>query len=163
MMIKKLGKGKFRLNGTFTSSNLADILCENAAEYFILEDSDAMTSPKVTKHYLKGVLSHIEHESFCVMFLTNRHRIIKFKHMFRGTIDGASVHPREVVKEALKCNCAAVIFAHNHPSGIAEPSTADISLTSRLKEALALVDVRVLDHFIVGDGESVSLSERGLI
>jgi DNA repair protein RadC len=97
------------------------------------------------------------------LFLDNRHRVISFDQMFTGTIDGASVHPREVVKRALQHNAAAVILTHNHPSGIAEPSRADISLTRRLTDSLALIDVRVLDHIVVGGVETVSFAERGLI
>ncbi|MFI4890017.1 MAG: JAB domain-containing protein, partial [Steroidobacterales bacterium] len=95
--------------------------------------------------------------------LDNRHRLIEFEQLFRGTIDGASVYPREVVKQALQWNCAAVIIAHNHPSGVAEPSLADERITLRVRDALALVDIRLLDHIIVGDGASVSLAERGFI
>ncbi len=124
--------------------------------------SDSMESPKQIKAYLKLRLKEIEHEVFAVLFMDNRHRVICFEKMFRGTIDGASVYPREVVKEALKYNAAAVIFAHNHPSGVAEPSHADEQITKRLKDALALVGVRVLDHFVVGD-EVVSFAERGLL
>jgi len=97
------------------------------------------------------------------MYLDNQHRLIKYEELFFGTIDGASVHPREVVKHALKYNAAAVIFAHNHPSGVAEPSQADQRITDRLKSALLLVDVRVLDHMIVGDKEVLSFAERGLL
>ena len=95
--------------------------------------------------------------------MDNRHRLIKYEELFFGTIDGASVHPREVVKHALKHNAAAVIFAHNHPSGVAEPSQADQRITDRLKSALLLVDVRVLDHMIVGDREVLSFAEKGLL
>ena len=98
------------------------------------------------------------------MFLDNRHRVIAFEELFTGTIDGTSVHPREVVRTALFHNAAAVILAHNHPSGVAEPSQADEQITRRLKDALALVDVRTLDHIIIGDGDSsVSFAERGLL
>ena len=103
----------------------------------------------------------LEHEVFACLFLDNRHRLICYKQMFNGTIDSASVYPREVVKAALQTNSAAVIFAHNHPSGVAEPSRADIDITQRLTKALALIEVRVLDHIIVGDGYQVSLAERG--
>ncbi|MFZ0485850.1 MAG: JAB domain-containing protein, partial [Arenicellales bacterium] len=92
-----------------------------------------------------------------------KHRVIRFEELFRGTIDGASVHPREVVRNALGHNAAAVIVAHNHPSGVAEPSAADNALTRRLQEALAMVDIRLLDHLVVGDGEAVSFAERGLL
>jgi DNA repair protein RadC len=97
------------------------------------------------------------------LFLDNRHRVLKYEELFRGTIDGCSVHPREVVKAALYTNAAAIIFSHNHPSGIPESSKADISLTKRLTEALALVDIRVLDHIVVGGVETVSFAERGLL
>jgi DNA repair protein RadC len=100
---------------------------------------------------------------FCCLFLDNRHRLMAFEELFRGTIDGASVHPREVVRQALYRNAAAVILAHNHPSGVAEPSQADELITLRLRDALALVDIRVLDHLIVGDNRCVSLAERGVL
>jgi DNA repair protein RadC len=100
---------------------------------------------------------------FACLFLDNRHRLIEYEELFRGTIDGASVHPREVVRRALRANAAAVIFAHNHPSGVAEPSQSDLRITQRLKDALSLVEVRVLDHVIIGDGQGTSLAERGLI
>ena len=120
-------------------------------------------TPDKTRQYLSLQLSQKEHEVFCCLFLDNRHRVIGFGELFQGTIDGASVHPREVVKEALKRNAAAVIFSHNHPSGVSEPSRADIQLTRRLSDALALIDVRVLDHIVVGAGETTSFAERGLI
>jgi DNA repair protein RadC len=108
-------------------------------------------------------LANREFETFCLIYLDNRHRLIACEDLFRGTIDGASVHPREVVKEALKHNAAAVILAHNHPSGVAEPSHADELITRRLREALALVDIRVLDHLIVAVGATVSFAELGLL
>ncbi len=123
----------------------------------------SITSPTASREFLLLKLAHYEHEVFSAIFLDNRHRVLAYEELFRGTIDGASVHPREVVKRALQLNAAAIIFAHNHPSGYPEPSQADISLTGRLKEALGLIDVRVLDHFIVGGVEVVSFSERGLI
>ena len=122
-----------------------------------------LSSPADSKDYLVSQLAELEHEVFAVLFLDNRHRVICFDEMFTGTIDGASVHPREVVKRALRHNAAAVILAHNHPSGIPEPSRADISLTRRLTDALALVDVRVLDHIVVGGTETASFAERGLL
>jgi len=127
-----------------------------------IQHGDTLSSPDQTRDYLLMRLKGYEHEVFACLFLDNRHRVISFVEMFRGTIDGASVHPREVVKEALKQNAAAVIFAHNHPSGVAEPSQSDKAITNRLKDALALVDVRVLDHFVIGD-DVVSFAERGLI
>lgn len=127
-----------------------------------LQRGDSLTSPQETRQFLSSQLREYPHEVFAVLFLDQRHRVIRFEEMFRGTIDGASVYPREVVKKALELNAAAVIFAHNHPSGVAEPSQSDQRITKRLKEALALVDIRVLDHFVVGD-EVVSFAERGLL
>jgi DNA repair protein RadC len=122
----------------------------------------ALTSPRLAADYLLAQLRDRDHEVFCCLFLDNRHRLIGFEELFKGTIDGASVHPREVVKRALAQRAAAVILAHNHPSGVAEPSRADEAITARLRDALALVDIRVVDHVIVGDGVCVSLAERGL-
>ncbi len=125
-------------------------------------DAEPLTSPDDSKNYVKLKLSEYEHEVFACLFMDQRHRVIAFEELFRGTISGASVYPREVVKEAIKYNAAAVIFAHNHPSGVAEPSEADRQLTNRLKDALALVDIRVLDHLVVGN-EVISFAERGYI
>ena len=104
-----------------------------------------------------------QREVFAVLFLDSQHRLIQYKELFYGTIDAAAIYPREIVKAALKVNAAACILAHNHPSGVTEPSQADILITSRIKKALDLVDVRLLDHFVVGDGSPVSLAERGQI
>ncbi|MCC5812703.1 MAG: DNA repair protein RadC [Ectothiorhodospiraceae bacterium] len=128
-----------------------------------LERGDALTSPALTRQFLASRLRHLPHEVFACLFLDNRHRVLKFEELFRGTIDAASVYPREVVKQALACNAAAVILAHNHPSGVAEPSQADQHITRRLQEALNLVDIRLLDHLVVGDGEAVSFAERGML
>jgi len=127
-----------------------------------LQRGDSLTNPNETRQFLSSKLRDYTHEVFAVLFLDQRHRVIQFEEMFRGTIDGASVYPREVVKKALEQNAAAVIFAHNHPSGVAEPSQSDERITQRLKEALSLVDIRVLDHFVVGD-DVVSFAERGLL
>ena len=128
-----------------------------------LRAGPSLASPRATRDFLCSQLRDLEHEVFCCLYLDNRHRLIHFEELFRGTIDGASVHPREVVKQALQWNSAAVIVAHNHPSGIAEPSQADELITQRVKQALALVDIRLLEHVIVGDGTSVSLAERGVL
>ena len=120
-------------------------------------------NPDDTLNFLKLRYDGQEYETFDVMFLDNRHRLIKFKQLFRGTIDGASVYPREVVKEALKHNAAALIVSHNHPSGIPEPSQSDENITNRLKDALNLMDIRLLDHIIIGGSDHVSLAERGLL
>jgi len=122
----------------------------------------ALTSPAASQDFPRLRLGTIDHEVFAVLWLDNRHRIISFDMMFRGTIDGASVYPREVVKTALGHNAAACVLAHNHPSGIGEPSQADRAITARLQEALALVDVRVLDHIIAAE-QCVSFAERGLL
>lgn len=122
-----------------------------------------INSPQTMHSFLKLNLGQIDYESFCVIFLDNRHRLLAFEHIFRGTIDGASVFPREVVKMALGHSAAAVIFVHNHPSGVAEPSHADRAITTRLRDALALVDVRVLDHFVVAGTDIISFAERGLL
>ena len=114
-------------------------------------------------NFLKLKLAPLEHEVFAVMFLDNRHQLIKYEEMFRGTIDGASVYPREVVKRALQLNAAALIIAHNHPSGIPEPSKADETITIRLKDACGLVQIRLLDHIVVGGMDIVSLAERGIL
>ena len=126
-----------------------------------LQRGDALTSPAMTRRFLASRLRHLPHEVFGCLFLDNRHRVLRFEELFRGTIDAASVYPREVVKHALACNAAAVILAHNHPSGVAEPSGADRQITERLREALGLVDIRLLDHMVIGDGEPVSFAERG--
>jgi len=123
----------------------------------------AISSPRATREFLKLQLADHGHEVFAILFLDNRHRLIEFVPLFRGTVDGATVHPREVVKEALSRNAAAVILAHNHPSGVAEPSQADELITNRLRDALALVDVRVLDHLVVTGDAIVSFAERGLL
>ena len=123
----------------------------------------AMTSPKITSDYLTMKMGTLDHEIFAVCFLDSRHRLIAYVEMFRGTIDGASVHPREVVKEALKRNAAAIIVCHPHPSGISEPSRADELITERLKAALELVEIRLLDHIVVAAGEVMSFAQRGLL
>ena len=128
-----------------------------------LKAGPPLTSPRLVCDYLLAQLRDRDQEVFCCLYLDNRYRLTGFEELFTGTIDGASVHPREIVKLALQRNAAAVIIAHNHPSGVAEPSQADELITQRVKEALGLVDIRLLDHIIVGDGASVSLAERGLL
>jgi len=121
------------------------------------------SSPESVRQFLQIKLRPYPYEVFCAMFLDNRHRLIEFVELFKGTIDGASVHPREVIREAIKHNAAAVIFSHNHPSGVEEPSQADLRITQGLKDPLDLIDVRVLDHMIIGEGDGTSLAERGLL
>jgi DNA repair protein RadC len=128
-----------------------------------LRTGPVLQSPAATREFLIARLRDTPHELFCCLHLDNRHRLIAFEELFRGTIDGASVHPREVVKQALAHNAAAMILAHNHPSGVAEPSRADELITRRLREALQLVDIPVLDHLIVAGNACVSLAERGVL
>ena len=125
--------------------------------------TDVLSNPRATREYLALRFAGLEHEVFVAIFLNSRNRVIACEELFRGTIDGASVHPREVAKRALYHNAAAVILAHNHPSGVAEPSQADELITHRLKEALALIDVRVLDHLVIGGEVVESFAERGLL
>jgi DNA repair protein RadC len=122
-----------------------------------------IASPTDSTQFLLARLRDRPHEVFCCLFLDNRHRVLAFDELFRGTIDNTTVYPREVVKQALHRNAAAVILAHNHPSGVAEPSEADRLITRRISDALNLVDVRLLDHFVIGDGTCVSLASRGLL
>jgi len=138
---------------------------ELACRYFeeTLPTGEAIRSPADTEAFLMARLRDKPHEIFCCIFLDNRHRVLRFDELFRGTIDGTSVYPREIVKQALGVNAAAVILAHNHPSGVAEPSQADERITRRVRAALELVDIRLLDHLIIGDGISTSLASRGMI
>jgi DNA repair protein RadC len=123
----------------------------------------SLTKPDETRNFLRLRLADCRNEVFGCLFLDNRNRIIAVRDLFQGTIDGASIYPRVVVQRALEMNAAAIVFFHNHPSGVAEPSNADEAITRRLKAALGLVDIRVLDHFVVAAGESVSFAERGLL
>lgn len=128
-----------------------------------IKHGDALSSPAAVRDYLRLLLHDREHEVFAAVFLDAQHRVLAAEELFRGTLTQTSVYPREVVKSALRHNAAAVILAHNHPSGVAEPSRADEVLTMALKQALALVDVKVLDHFIVAGGSALSFAERGLL
>lgn len=129
----------------------------------VLQRGHALTNPDVTRAYLSAQLRGYEHEVFACLFLDNQHRMIELEELFKGTLDSAAVYPREVLKRALFHNAAAVIFAHNHPSGINEPSSADKQMTDKLIQALALFDIRVLDHFIIADGRPYSFAEHGLL
>ena len=127
------------------------------------QETDFFTSPEDTKNYLRLKLGSNEREVFAVLYLSNRNQLISYEELFHGTIDGATVHVREIMKLGLSLNAAAIICAHNHPSGVCEPSHADEMITKRIKEACALMDIRVLDHLIVSGTDAVSLAERGLI
>jgi DNA repair protein RadC len=150
-----------RVNNEFELAGIEEI----AAAYIECTKGtvgSVIRSPMDTEDFLKARLAGLEHESFCIIYLDNRHRVIDFDELFRGTVDGTSVYPREVVKESLARNAAAIILAHNHPSGVAEPSQADERITKRLKAALELVDIRVLDHLIVGETVT-SMASRGSV
>jgi len=147
----------------FTEKELATI---NEAKEILrskLLATDYFTSPQQTKDFCQTAIAHLEHEVFGALFLNTRNQLIEYTELFRGTVDGASVYPREVVKEALARNAAAVIFTHNHPSSDPSPSKADEQITRRLVEALRLIDIRVLDHIVVGLDETVSFAEQGLL
>jgi DNA repair protein RadC len=128
-----------------------------------LERGSPLESPDLTERYLKTVLRDHPNEVFACLFLDTRHRVIAYEELFQGTIDGATVYPRVVAEKALRHGAAALIAAHNHPSGISEPSLADQAITRRLKDALALLDIRLLDHFVIGDGAPVSMAARGMV
>jgi DNA repair protein RadC len=128
-----------------------------------LAERPSLGNPRDSGDFLSARLRHLPYEVFGCLYLDNRHRVLAFEELFRGTVNGASVHPREVVRACLQHNACAVIFAHNHPSGMAEPSAADRAITRELRQALQLVDVRVLDHLVIGAGAPVSMAARGLI
>lgn len=138
---------------------------EMAKRHFneILQRGDVLSSPEITRIYLSTQLRGYGHEVFACLFLDSQNRVIQFDELFTGTLTGASIYPREVAKRALQHNAAAVIFAHNHPSGVVEPSLADKQITTKLKQALSLFDIAVLDHFIIGDGLPYSFAEHGLL
>jgi DNA repair protein RadC len=128
-----------------------------------LTERRTLSNPRESGRYLSARLRHLPYEVFACLYLDNRHRVLAFEELFRGTVDGANVHPREVVRACIRHNAAAVIFAHNHPSGVAEPSAADQTITRELGQALRLVGVRVLDHLVIGHAEPVSMASRGLL
>ncbi len=149
-------------NGRYSEADRTTI-CETAAEYADPIVGKLITTPTDTESFLRAKLAHLPHELFCCIYLDNRHRVLKFEELFRGTVDGTTVYPREVALSALKCGAAAVILAHNHPSGVAEPSQADERITKRIKAGLELLDIRLLDHLIIGGSKSTSLASRGIL
>lgn len=158
--------GEIRRDGWHENTTIMEFIIELAGREVYKaqrKSQEPFTSPRAVEKFLMLKLHNRESEVFSALFLDSQHRLIQYRELFYGTLDSASVYPREVVKEALRCNAGAVIFAHNHPSGVAEPSSADRSITLRLRDALSLVDIRVLDHFVVGDACSVSMAERGLL
>ena len=142
-------------------SSLSEISARYLQERIV--PGSSIQSPGDSRQYLMARLRDRPQEVFCALFLDNRHRVLSFEELFFGTIDATSVYPREILRRALTRNAAAVILAHNHPSGVAEPSAADQNITRRVRDALALIDVRLLDHFVVGDGSCVSLAARGML
>jgi DNA repair protein RadC len=151
----------FVFNKPITETEL--ISTAKAALKSRLPEGPVMNSPQVVRDFLTLELATLEAECFYVLFLNSQHQMLKMDAVFNGTIDGASVYPREIVRRVISSNAAAVILAHNHPSGIAEPSQADRRITERIQQALALIDVRVLDHIVVSVGGTVSFAERGLL
>ena len=151
-----MGAAKFAQLSAVTELSQRRYACQLARE-------NALLNPLVTRQYLQNLLSHREREVFLVLFLDNQHRVIRHEEMFAGTISRVEIHPREIVREAMKVNAAALILAHNHPSGKAEPSFADRRVTEQIIKACQLLDIRVLDHFVIGGGETVSFAERGWI
>ena len=152
-------KGTYVLEGPVTADEILTMANQLARSK--LTKGQALTSPNLTYSCLQTLLQGYEREVFAILFLDSQHRVIKFEELFQGTLDAASVYPREVVKAALSCNAAAVILAHNHPSGMPEPSRADRPLTETLQAALATVEIRVLDHLVIGTEGRVSMAERG--
>ncbi|WMP17298.1 RadC family protein [Thiothrix lacustris] len=156
--------GLYRVSGNFTADEILEIASGIALQALMGREGVVLTEPGIVVRYLTSWLGSRKAEVFACLFLDNHHHLIATEEMFFGTINSASVHPREVVRACIKHNAAAVIFAHNHPSGIVEPSQADERITQKLKDALHLIDVRVLDHFIVGSAERyLSFAERGLL
>jgi DNA repair protein RadC len=154
--------GNYHLGATLTDDDILHA-AEGILEHKLMRSGETLGDPAASARYLKARLAGYPYEVFACLFLDNRHRVIAFEELFRGSIDGCSVHPREVIRSCIKHNAAAVIFAHNHPSGVSEPSAADRAITQRLKEALDYIDVRVLDHLVVGAGEPTSLALRGWV
>lgn len=154
-------RGTYVLAAPVTADDILDMA--NRLARAQVTKGKALTSPSLTYSCLQTLLQAYEYEVFAILFLDSQHRVIKFEELFRGTLDGASVYPREVVKAALACNAAAAILVHNHPSGLPEPSHADRALTERLQAALGVVEIRVLDHLVVGTEGRVSMAERGWI
>ncbi len=154
--------GHYSIHGPLDEATILD-MAEDVYRRRLERLGDAMLNPKLVQSFLRARLAHHASEQFCVVWLDTRHRPLAVETLFTGSIDGCSVHPREVVRKALAHNAAAAILAHNHPSGIADPSQADRLITKRLQEALALIEVRVLDHIVVTAGDCVSLAERGWI
>ena len=159
-VIKKTRNGLYQVPKAITKDQLYNVVLELIEEEYCREQ---LSSAQAARRYLQLKMAKQDQEIFSVLFLDSQHRVISIDEMFFGTIDSAAVHPRIILKRCLEYNCAAVILCHNHPSGIAEPSNADKQITELIKDALALCDIRVIDHFIFAAGNTVSFAERGLI
>jgi DNA repair protein RadC len=155
------GEGRYHLSEPASLDDVYNLMLSLLEIKYLRPDT--LSTPDAVRRFLQVKLANREHEVFSVVFLDSQHRVISYEEMFRGTIDAAAVYPREVTKRCLQLNAAAVIFSHSHPSGIPDPSTADIRITERLKEALSLVDIRVLDHIVIGGTDSVSMAEKGIL
>ena len=154
-------KGQYKVKGTVSADEIVTMAKELLSHRFV--KGKLIHDPSDCKDFLTLKMSHLDHEVFSIIFLDNCHKVLAYEELFRGTIDGASVYPREVLKRSLQLNAAAVILAHNHPSGESEPSQSDVQITQRLIKALELVDIRVLDHIVIGGNSHISMAERGLI
>lgn len=155
--------GTYTVSGELSSSQILAMAHHLTNRAHSQNQAHILSNPAHAKTFVTSKLQYLEHEVFCCLMLSAKHHVLGFVELFRGTIDSAAVYPREVVKEVLKFNAAAVVFTHNHPSGDAEPSSSDEKITSRLVKAMELIEVRVLDHIVVGHGSSISFAERGLL
>jgi len=155
-------KGKYKTSRAITKNQIIKA-ANTILKSRVSQKGHLITCPEDTKKLLITQMANYEREVFISIFLDNRHQVISMEEMFQGTIDGASVYPREVVKRALQLNAAAIIISHNHPSGIITPSSSDKNITTHLKDALSLMDIRLLDHFIVGGDDCFSFAERGML
>jgi DNA repair protein RadC len=154
--------GNYHLGATLTDDDILHC-AEGILENKLMRSGETLTDPAASGRYLKAKLAGYPYEVFACLFLDNRHKVIAFEELFRGSIDGCSVHPREVIRRCIFHNAAAIICSHNHPSGISEVSSADKAITLRLRDALEFIDVRLLDHFVIGFGTPTSMAQRGLI
>ena len=158
--LKKTRNGNYHIPKAVSKEQLYNMALELIQEDY---QREPLSSAKSAMHYLTLKLTHLDHETFNLLYLDSQHRVIELEQIFTGTIDSAPVYPREVLKRRLNQESAAVILCHNHPPGIPEPSDADKQVTERLKDALQLIDVKVLDHIIIAGGQSVSFAERGIL
>lgn len=160
-LLIKNDQGEYLITKPVSLNQLCSITSELLGQALL--KAEKIESPSDTTRFLQNKLALVEYEVFSCVFLDNKHQVIAFEELFRGTIDRAAIYPREVVKRCLHHNAAALILSHNHPSGVPEPSRSDVQITEKLQSALALIDVRVLDHIVIGANQFVSMAERGLL